>query len=249
MNLQLLLLPALFASVSLDNSSDAAFHRGVRERANAAEARPAFAEAAKGYREYWHHKHQRGIALAWGRASYLAGDLPSAIAAFRSGLHYYPADAELLAGLRFCRAEATSLGAASVPPEGLRQRFTPGQRLAFAVLAMTFFAFGLLCQFTVRWRSSVAWMFIGILGLVTTAVLEWQCQREIAVDLAQPPCVVRFDTPLRTGNGESYAPLLPALLPRGTEARELARRGGWVQVQLESGEIGWLPEEMLVMQI
>ena len=29
---------------------------------------------------------------------------------------------------------------------------------------------------------------------------------------------------------------------KGVEARELTRRGGWVQVRLASGAIGWVPE-------
>ena len=31
------------------------------------------------------------------------------------------------------------------------------------------------------------------------------------------------------------------MLPRGAEVRELARRGGWMQVEIPGGAVGWVP--------
>ena len=39
---------------------------------------------------------------------------------------------------------------------------------------------------------------------------------------------------------------LNAPLPAGAEVRELSRRGGWVQVELPGGAVGWLPLSVLV---
>ena len=50
------------------------------------------------------------------------------------------------------------------------------------------------------------------------------------------------DAYLRKGNSEFYPARLEAVLPKGVEARELTRRGGWVQVRLAGGAVGWLPE-------
>ena len=42
------------------------------------------------------------------------------------------------------------------------------------------------------------------------------------------------------GNGMSYPPRRDLPLSRGVEARLLYNRGAWLQVQLASGEVGWL---------
>jgi hypothetical protein len=54
--------------------------------------------------------------------------------------------------------------------------------------------------------------------------------------------VLTADEVLRTGNGPSYPARLDAPLPRGAEVRERARRGGWVQVELTGGAVGWVRE-------
>ena len=58
--------------------------------------------------------------------------------------------------------------------------------------------------------------------------------------------MVTDDAVLRRGNAESYPPRLDPRLPRGVEARELTRRGGWVQVELAGGAAGWLPETIVL---
>ena len=50
--------------------------------------------------------------------------------------------------------------------------------------------------------------------------------------------------PLRTGNGVSYPSRLT--LPAGAEVRERHRRGGWVQVELPGGGVGWVPASALL---
>jgi len=51
---------------------------------------------------------------------------------------------------------------------------------------------------------------------------------------------------LRTGNGTEYPPRLDVALPRGAEVRRLFERGGWYQVELSGGPVGWLPREAVV---
>ena len=181
-----------------------------------------------------------------GQASYLAGDNPAAITAFRSGLEHFPGDAELLSGLRHCRADARAMGVTATPPEGLRQRLNPRQRWAWAAIAMSFLAFGVWNRFTVCWRTGTVCLAIGILGLIGFAAWEWKCERERNEDRIDLPCVVHEESVLRTGNGETYPPRLPASIPAGTEVRRVAERGGWVQIRMESGEIGWLTEPQLL---
>src|SRR5262249_59513811 len=60
-------------------------------------------------------------------------------------------------------------------------------------------------------------------------------------DEARRRGIVREDVALRKGNATSYPARFAPKLPRGVEARELPRRGGWVQVELAGGAVGWLP--------
>ena len=68
-----------------------------------------------------------------------------------------------------------------------------------------------------------------------------------ARDESLPLLIVSEDTTLRRGNASAYLPRFDSsVLPKGAEVRELARRGGWVQVQLPGGAIGWIPESAVI---
>ena len=92
-----------------------------------------------------------------------------------------------------------------------------------------------------------AWLGVSGVSLAALAVLgglSWQDAR--ARSDARPLVVVADDVFLRRGNADSYPPRLEPKLPRGAEARELGRRGGWVQVELAGGAAGWVPEASLL---
>jgi hypothetical protein len=181
-----------------------------------------------------------------GQSHYLAGDLPGAIAAFRAGANRYPGDSGLQRRLELCRTEVISPLAIAQPPKEWRDGFNEWEAFAIAAALVLIVTVGGAKQFTSRERWAVLMVIVGLFGLGMMAIRHWQNQRVEKADLAQPAYVLRFDSPLRTGNGETYAPRLPALLPLGTEVRELTRRGGWMQIQLESGELGWVPEAALL---
>ena len=56
------------------------------------------------------------------------------------------------------------------------------------------------------------------------------------------------DLPLFELDGESFVrhPDLP-LLPPGLEGRRLYERGDWLQIQLVSGEIGWVRRDQVLV--
>jgi hypothetical protein len=58
----------------------------------------------------------------------------------------------------------------------------------------------------------------------------------------QHPLVVIADDGvlLRKGNGEAYPRRYDTPLNRGVEARLLYARGDWLQIELTSGEVGWV---------
>jgi hypothetical protein len=45
---------------------------------------------------------------------------------------------------------------------------------------------------------------------------------------------------LRRGDGSLFPPRYDTPLNRGVEAELLFRRGGWLQIELSGGEVGWV---------
>jgi hypothetical protein len=242
----------VFFNVLMD--ANKAFAEGVELRADAARARPKFARAARGYDEVWDcGYHNPALALNRARARRLAGDLPGAIAAFHDGLAVARYDRSLQVALEEARA------AVAYPVEGElaaqcrpRSRWSVGKRVS---PAEAYLAAGLLwllvCLGVARFAMTRAggWLaFAGVwlacLGLL--GGLWWHDWRLREADESRPRVVVRDDVFLRKGNAEVYPPRLEPRLPRGVEARELTRRGGWVQVQLAGGAVGWLPEAAVI---
>jgi hypothetical protein len=52
---------------------------------------------------------------------------------------------------------------------------------------------------------------------------------------------------LRRGNGTAYPPRYEAALNRGVEARLRFARGDWLQIELPSGEVGWVPRSAVLV--
>ena len=83
-------------------------------------------------------------------------------------------------------------------------------------------------------------------GLAVLAGFWWHGEAERERANALPLVVLATDTTLRKGNAATYPAVFEAKLPRGVEARALAERGGWVQVLLTGGAVGWVPAASLV---
>jgi hypothetical protein len=91
-------------------------------------------------------------------------------------------------------------------------------------------------------RSGRAWkwcvvgilLVMALLPAINFGVMRYRESR----DTSNPPIVVKSETELRTGNGIEYPSKLT--VPRGVEAREIARRGDWVQIEFASGRTGWV---------
>lgn len=222
---------------------DAAFARGVEQQADAKAARPHFIEAAKGYDAEWQAGHRSpALATNRSRAHALGGDLPGAILAARAGLAESPSDVELARQLETLRDNVPyPQGLRPVRPSGLRTRLSPWDVFAVAAAGVLLLLVGLARRFTTRdgWAIPVA--VVGVVLIVLAGVATWQLHREQS---AQPTVLVLTrSTTLRRGNGDTYPPRLDGDLPRGAEVSERLRRGGWVQVELPGGVLGWLPEE------
>ncbi len=247
--------PAFGASAP-DTLADAerAFAEGVELRHDSDRAKPAFARAAASYDELWARGyHTPELALNRSRAHRLAGDLPRGLAALHEGL----------AVARFSRPLQVELDDARsrvlYPIEGElttqcrpRPIRTVSTRMSPAdAWVASGFAWLLACAGVVRFAMTrnAVWLVFTALWVVALAFLGalWlQDVRQRERDESLPLLVVTTDVHLRKGNATEYAPRIEPALPKGAEVRELSRRGGWVQVKLPGGMIGWIPEEVIV---
>jgi hypothetical protein len=226
------------------------FRSGVWEREDAAAARPWFAKSADLFDFDWSvGPRTPTLALNRGRAHFLAGQLPQAIRAFRDGLELAPWNAELQRALTAARAAVAypteSDPAERVrpdPPNALRNRVSPWDLFLAATAFALLLTLGLARRLTARdgWATPLA--VAGLLGLIAVAAAGIT----IAADRPGPVLVLTADEVLRAGNGPSFPARTDAPLPRGAEVRELARRGGWVQVELPGGAVGWVRESAVL---
>jgi hypothetical protein len=53
---------------------------------------------------------------------------------------------------------------------------------------------------------------------------------------------------LRKGNGEAFPPWFDSGLNRGVEATLLYQRDDWLQIELVSGEVGWVHRRDVVVE-
>jgi hypothetical protein len=239
--------PVLLAVLGLAQP-DAAFHEGVELRHDATAARSKFIEAAKGYDAAWKSgDHTAVLAANRLRAHALAGDLPGAIAAAHGGLQVASHDVELRRDLETLRdAVAYPPGLRPEPITGWRSRISAWDLFIFTTICVLFIVIGLARRFTVRDGWSLPVAGIGAVGMLLAMITVWQWNREKNREAERPLLVLTRDTSLRKGNGDTHPPRLDAKLPRGAEVRELHRRGGWVQVEVASGAIGWIPQETVI---
>jgi len=181
-----------------------------------------------------------------GKAAVVDGDVPSAILTFRHGLIEHPGDRELGDLLEAARdlipyppiADASERLRPDAQANGDRWlgawELTAGG-LGCAIL----FAFGAAAWLTTRPRWAVLVAAAGLLGFVAVlGIMTWP--RAAPGNVA----VVRAEkgTVLRTGNADSYPPRTAFPLPPGAELTILGHRGGWAQVQLAGGAVGWVRE-------
>jgi hypothetical protein len=255
----LLMDPTTVGARHLENDHVARneFASGVAGRQDAVEARYRFAKAAQLFDNHWYHDavYSPALALNRGHAHVLAGNLPQAILAFHDGLALAPYDAELQQSLTAARNMISYPSATDPrerirpdPPRNLRNRVAPWDLYRLASVSVMLLVVGLAKRFTTRPHWAVPVAALGGTGWLLVAGVGMAMHQERVADEAKPLAVVVADRAiLRMGNGESYPPRIEARLPRGAELRVVGRRGGWRQVELPGGGVGWLPDTAVIV--
>ena len=236
----------------LVQQAEAAFQRGSAQRSDPDRARRDFAEAAHCYELL----RQRGAENAdlyrnQGNAYLLAGKLPEAILAYRRGLRCAPHESVLRDNLEYARDQVHyGPEGHDRPSEAIWPAWVPHIERGVFLLA-AFLLYGLSCASATRALLTADGQHMGrailLLGLAVAVAslwtyLTWRGWRE-----AEYPLIViaRGTVPLARGNGPSYPP--NAQLHRGMEARLLHRRGGWLQIEMPSGDVGWVPQSAVLV--
>ncbi|HEV3436153.1 MAG TPA: hypothetical protein VG122_02265 [Gemmata sp.] len=232
--------------------AEQSFAEGTALRNDSAKARPAFARSAIGYDELWQRGYRNpDLTLNRAHTHRLAGDLPGAIAALHQGLAAARWSRPLQVALEDARSAvgyplvgdlASQCRPTSSPTIG--NRMSPVEAWSIAAL-LWLLACGGMARFVMTragWWLMFAGLAMAVLVLLGGVWLQDYRQRQR--EAADPLLIVADDVFLSKGNwnSETYMPRLEPKLPRGVEVRALSHRGGWVQVQLASGIIGWLPE-------
>jgi hypothetical protein len=258
-------LPVLLSLIGLSKPGDPTradilghaqqrFRLGTDNLRNVAEARQRFAEAAADLERIVTRENSPAFFLALGNAEALAGRWPWAIWAFECGRRLDPNDAALREHLDYARSLV------NYPPGGRGRpvpdvwpgwlyRPTVNELLAVALIANGV-GWLLVGVWYIRRRGPAFAIAAGLLGTAIVAGGWWYVEHErAAYDREHSLVVVAADgTMLHRGNGPSY-PLHAEVpnLPAGLEARLLHQRGGWMQIQLTTGETGWVRQAKLLV--
>jgi len=247
--------PALASSAS-DTlaTAERAFAEGVELRNDSAKARPAFARAAAIYDALWQQGNRTPeLAIKRARAHRLVGNLPKCIAALHDGLAVArfsrPLQVELedaRAAVQFPLEGDLATQCRPKPLRGISTRMSPADAWFLAG-----FLWLLACASVARFAMvrSALWLACAgffVAGLLLLGGFWLQDTHHRERDESLPLLVLTDDAMLRKGNAAAFPPRVEPALPKGTEVRELIRRGGWVQVQLPNGAIGWVPESAVI---
>lgn len=206
--------------------------------------------------------HSRGARNAelyqnLGNVYSLLGRLPEAILAYRKGLELSPTSTLLRENLRLAREKVvySSNQGFARPPEDTRPPWLPRFRLKWWIAILPWLCYLAGCVFLTRWwmtrrkplRTAAA-LNLGIATILAITVMALDYYDRPDTD--HPIVVIREDgVLLRKGNGLAYPPAYPDPVNRGAEARLLHQKGLWSQIELGSGDVGWVFTEYLIRDI
>lgn len=173
------------------------------------------------------------------------GDTGKAILHYRRALRLDPSDAKLSANLAYIRNRVQPV----ITESG---RSLVAQNLLFwhhgTSLQSRFWAAAGLSAFGWLWLATRLWnrrlplspgILCAVLGLVAGLSASWEIYD---ASLRPAAVIISGQHTLRLGRGDGADPAMREPLGPGVELRVLNRYADWVEVRLNNGQTGWLPE-------
>lgn len=235
--------------------AESEYRAGLDARADASKAIPHFREAVATYEALW----KRGIrnpSLARNLAqSYLlAGDLAHAIRAYQLGMRIAAHDPDLQSGLAFARGQVRYPVNGNLAREAQyhdrRSLLRVGPAWLFGAVAVAAYLFALLALARGWMSRRPVWWALGgtmmIVAILVAGAAIWE-DKHLTDEKALPLAVVNKEGAfVHRGNGTEFPLRLVERLPEGVEVIVIAERGGWLQVYLGGGAVGWVDARQVV---
>lgn len=243
-------LPGLVQALSkvdqaaLLSQANTAFEQAL-DSTDAQQAQGYYQQAITAYKELIDTGlHNAKLHYNLGNAYFLHHDLGRAISQYRRGLQLEPGNPRLQANLRYARSQRLDQIDPSV-------QHTLVSRLLFwhdNLSLQTQVALALI-GFLLAWAGAFAhlfWRRTAYLWLTAAAAFGFVLFASSALVVhtqnatQQHGVVVATETPVRKGNGASYALQFPQPLHSGAEFAVREQRGSWLHIQLDNGASGWI---------
>jgi hypothetical protein len=231
------------------------FAEAVRLRGDPLKSRPVARESAEAFAELRRRGHDSpALCRNEGNAWLLAGETARAILTYRHGLRLDPTASTLRRCLAAARERVPHVSTFGQPPTDNRPPWLPRFSFGSWHWAILFVLYGGACVAFTRWRMVRdrrplvwSWIFLGA-GVLAGGIFAGWAWYEAAQDDRPVVVIVGDEVKLRRGNSDDYPSAYNGALPYGAEARLVHRRGGWLQIQLAGGEIGWVSEREALLE-
>jgi hypothetical protein len=243
-----MLVLAVAGTARADTASQLAVGRASYQDAMAltvpGERKAAFARAAAALGEASRAEPDRAeLATDWGNAALGAGDVATAVLAYRRALEIAPEASRARKNLGYLRDRELqilkpSTGGAS-DTLFFFHRWPRGRRLLVSGCA-----FAAMILLVVPWRGRRR---TGLTGLALVPFAVWTAML-ISLgfeDRHVDDAVVMEGVVMRAADSAGAPAALPQALPPGTEVTLLERRDGWSSVRVAGGTDGWVPSGAL----
>jgi tetratricopeptide (TPR) repeat protein len=187
------------------------------------------------------HSDRPELLADWGNAALGAGDMGTAVLAYRRALAIDPSNARAQHNLAWLRGRV---------PDALRPTTTAG-----AADALLFFhdwpqsrqllvgglAFAIVVLLLVPWRGSRR-RGLAMLAILPGIVWIAMTTSAFTEDRHADDAVVTDSVVLRAADSAGAPAALPQALPRGAEVSVIEQRSPWTKVRVASGTAGWVPD-------
>jgi hypothetical protein len=208
---------------------------------NEATARKAaFARAATALAEAAHAMPDRPELLAdWGNAALGAGDVGTAVLAYRRSLALDASNARAQRNLAWLRSRQSDQLRPATDSSDALFFFHAWPRSRRILVGAGAFAIAILLL--VPWAGRRRRAMTGV-ALLPAAIWIAMLVSLVLEDRHTDDAVVMDSVMLRAADSSGAPAAMSSALPRGTEVTLLERRDSWAKIRLANGTAGWVPD-------